>query len=141
MNLEIPYDIKELALDAFVTGSRVICNPPVTDTDLDVAVLVDAGTEPVEFIDLGYTLSNEVMAQVCKAPRNFSAFRRGEVNLVVTSDPVLFERYKLATEWATKLNLKSKRDRAQFFELVKFAPDNGPDLQLPFLSPFPFPFV
>lgn len=136
MNLEIPYDIKELALDAFVSGSRVICNPPVTDTDLDIVVLVDAGTAPVEFIDLGYKDSSGDYAVGMQTTRSFTAFRRGEVNLVVTSDPVLFERYKLATEWATKLNLKSKRDRAQFFELVKFAPDNGPDLQLPFPSPF-----
>lgn len=138
MNLEIPYDIKELALDAFVSGSRVICNPPVTDTDLDVVVLVDVGTAPVEFLDLGYADASGDYAVGMQTSRAFTSFRRGEVNLVVTSDPVLFERYKLATEWATKLNLKSKRDRAQFFELVKFAPDNGPDLQMPFLSPFPF---
>jgi len=103
------------------TGSRVICDPP-EGSDYDVLVYVadpwwapgggwsvctgiDSPTRPAE---LGY-------------PTDFRSYRRGEVNLIVTSDPDFYDRFLAATHVAKRLNLKKKPDRVALFQAVLYA--------------------
>ena len=126
MNLEIPYELKDVGLDWFVTGSRVLCNPPVVNTDLDIVMLVDAGFRDTELTELGYEPNLDCeydagMYSVSPEPNYlFRTYRKGEVNLIVVVGTILFERYRLATEWAKQINFPNKKDRAMFFMLVKY---------------------
>ena len=124
--IQVPEDLKGLYLEALLTGSRVMCSPPVLDTDLDVVLLVECSGDVVLAIkNLGYTLTSDA---TYGAPLDeFVCFRKGDVNLIVTCDVEGFRRWGLATRWCTELNLQSKTDRAAFFTLVRYAPDHPKD--------------
>lgn len=138
VNTEIPYEFKEFVKDCFAGGSRVICNPPVTDTDLDICVLLHDKADLGTLEGLGYVpcpLHYDVMMG---AEYAFCTFRKDEINLIVTCDDALFERYRLATEWATKINIQNKEDRAMFFMLVKYGDRTNVTAKMNPQSNFPF---
>jgi hypothetical protein len=108
-------------IDVALTGSRVICNPPPTDTDLDILMLVDA-----DFKQLAtWTQCAAYMVawdhhNDCDEEMSFEAFRDGEVNYIVTLEPVLFDAFVLATKTATSLNLLEKEKRIALFQFVLY---------------------
>ena len=128
-------------LDAQDTGSRVICDPPVLDTDDDKLLLVKdlehagnwfscngwdncfedwkdkADKDPAEQVDT-YTV------ELADGAR-FQSWRRGTVNVIVTDDEVLHLRSRAATLLAKELNLTDKKDRIRLFRAVKFAENYG----------------
>ena len=125
-----------LLLDCAPTGSRVICCPAVLNTDADFLVLVTelnaAGafflcegwsncfeawkekdnTDPREQQD-SYTVELEGGAR-------FQAWRRGEVNVILTDDVALHMRSRAATLLAQQLALNDKDERISLFRCIKF---------------------
>lgn len=141
----LPEDVCKLAKEYLHTGSSIICNPPVMDTDFDIVMLVDKDNyETSLFTSLGYVLPEcaqtqegidqyrEEMATMQKYAKldnpnylHFFTVRKDDINLIVTPCEVLFKRWWNATVWATTLNLQSKKDRRDFFMLVKYGPESA----------------
>lgn len=113
----------------FETGSRVICNPPVMDTDRDFVIYTDnqrALRKELEF--LGYTYSSKDMEKYkLKATdpfemyNSFDAYRHPDTdeNLIVVSNTQDFRRWRVATQVATKLNLTNKNHRIILFRAIR----------------------
>lgn len=100
-------------------GSRVTCNPAPTDTDMDILVLVSSlrGIRA----DLTNFLRSGPAWKPCgseyeKATR--TAFRYGEINIIVTDDPDHYALFMRATKIAKGLNLMNKDDRIFLFETL-----------------------
>ena len=97
------------------TGSYFICNPPVTDTDKDVLLLVKDSE------DYKHSLLEDCWTGCTgyedKEPHFFAA-RKGEINLIVTDELQWYLRFAAATELAKKLNLLKKEERISLFEQV-----------------------
>ena len=127
--IQVPEDLKGLYLEATLTGSRVICDPPVLDTDLDVVLLVTDGDAVLAIENQGYILTTDAPYGVDL--NGFCTFRKGDVNLIVTRNAAEFRSWVTATRWATELNLQSKTDRATFFDIVRHGPKRPKDLALP----------
>jgi hypothetical protein len=92
-------------------GSRRTCNPAPTDTDDDYLVLVS-------LLDCGdiykWTPGGSAMADPRSNPSTaygFSSFRMGEINIIVTTSELFFERFSEATDICRAWNLLEKTDR------------------------------
>lgn len=100
---------------AFMGGSKVICNPPPTDTDTDYCVLVRRIGDFVdenpdwEFIKEDY----------CGENSTFTTCRRGEYNLLVFSDATEYGACRGATAIAKKANIIDKSKRYRLFETAR----------------------
>lgn len=111
-------------LAAWPTGSRYICNPPVTNTDDDYVLFVeDIKAAYLELLDTNWTIggANNASYTVEDVDNWFSAKKHinGEVvNYIVVSDQDQFSKWVTATELAKKLNLLKKEDRIALFEVV-----------------------
>jgi len=96
------------------TGSRVICNPPVLDTDEDWLVYVP---EPCE-----NDASNWLMlhgARFNEQQKHYPdgiVMWLGNLNIIVISDYSIFYRWVVATYWAKQLGLNDKNDRLKYFQ-------------------------
>lgn len=97
-----------------LTGSRIICNPPIMDTDIDIVVWDRSGTN-FEAYGFDYTSGDGEYLDT-----GFDTYRQGEVNLIVVSDGSMFKAWRVATESAKALNLKSKDDRIRHFQGVLY---------------------
>jgi hypothetical protein len=113
--LNIPVELYE---SMFQTGSTVICNPPVLDTDIDHMIY----TETVRKLD-GY-LRSEGFNYTSKegsgggGDKPIYTYRREKLNLIVTDSNDFFTKFKEATILATKLNLREKPQRIALFEYI-----------------------
>jgi hypothetical protein len=101
------------------TGSRYICNPPVTNTDEDYIVLIN-GSDAVQYLkSLGFVPSiNDDYNNMSKD--RFVSFRRGDINLIVTSSAWFYNNFVKATELAKEFNLTDKKHRIMLFEALLF---------------------
>lgn len=106
-------------------GSRYVCNPPVMDTDLDYLMEVKPGaTRIYEFIEsTGWTLDGSYQ----KHMSDFTSYRKGGVNLVISDNPEFCSVSRFATQVCKALNLSDKYKRVllynsfrDFFTIVKF---------------------
>ena len=104
----------ETVLRSYPTGSRYICNPPPMDTDNDTVYLVNG------YYNWGLSLLKDGWEQCGEYQfgGQFTAFRKGVENYIVTEDEQFFERYVCATEAAKALNLLDKEDRIKLFQAV-----------------------
>lgn len=101
---------------SFPTGSNYICNPPVTDTDIDQMFLVyDLYRAAEELDQLGW--------KECRSKNNneyptdiMLAFRLGVNNALLTDNEEYFNNFYKATEEAKRRNLLNKADRIALFE-------------------------
>ena len=50
--------------------------------------------------------------------RPITTYRKGNFNLIVTDDSSFFDKFKIATEVAKKLNLKEKEQRVALFQYI-----------------------
>lgn len=102
----------------FQTGSSIICNPPVLDTDLDYCIL----TPDLNIFDdiirkIGFiTLDNENYLELGE----FVSYRYAKYNLIVTDSRDFFFRFKNATDVAKALNLLKKEDRITLFKYILY---------------------
>ena len=113
---DVPYELKSVVQDSFSTGSRIICNPPPMDTDLDVVVLVDSSAAVVDLEALGYVVDSS-----CSEYEDTATvpMRKGHVNLIVMWDKETFVRWRLATDVARELNLIDRNDRLACFRVIR----------------------
>ena len=100
---------------SFPTGSNYICNPPVTNTDIDEMFLVtDLNTTEQYLIDNGWK-----MCGVTEYARmNWAAYRKDNLNALITDDPDYFAKFYKATELAKEKNLLKKEDRIALFNEI-----------------------
>lgn len=102
-------------VDIAPTGSYYICNPPVTNTDLDFIVLIEQGTLDAAYTELttkGWVFNG---SRVSGNPSYWFSVMRGKMNLIVTDNALYYERFLEATEEAKRLNLTNKKDRMALF--------------------------
>jgi len=101
-----------LYITSFPTGSNYICNPPVTNTDIDTMYLVsDMEKTYTELVAQGWKYgSNDTYP-----PDLWASFRKGPYNALITYDINHFNAFLKATEEAKRLNLLDKKDRIALF--------------------------
>lgn len=112
------------------TGSREICNPPPMDTDDDWLVLIapEDKEDFLSFFEIG-TISEGDRIQGPSGweiggseppgeESEFKSLKKGEFNIIMTTDPSYFKYFEAATTVAKKLNLLDKRDRIMLFAAV-----------------------
>lgn len=125
--VELLSDLKrEFGCRVEFCGSRVTCDPPPANTDLDVLVeIVDdkpnhgASQKVTDVVALlsvaGFGLDSSAHYQV-SAVDGFMSWKKGEVNLLVSANPEWCARHRLATALCKKLNLLHKPDRIAVFQ-------------------------
>ena len=108
-------------MDFRPVGSRVTCNPPPTDTDEDWLVYVsDLDQMSGDLSMLGFHQDGDPELYVGIDEQHFRSFRRGDVNLVLTSKDTFFDRFMVATSLAKRFNLLEKADRIALFRGVLY---------------------
>jgi hypothetical protein len=122
----LPTDLMVYAADQRTVGSRVTCQPPPTDTDIDVLVLVPRGPiHRIMQID-GWKKDGtkfEAVNYVKKQngyPNYFTSYRKDDVNLIITRHERFYHLFSLATDLAQRLNLLKKPDRIALFQAVLY---------------------
>ena len=99
----------------FPTGSNYICNPPVTDTDIDQMFLVtNLNTTEQYLMDNGW----KICGVTEYARTNWAAYRKENLNALITDDPDHFAKFYHATELAKERNLLKKEDRIELFNKI-----------------------
>jgi hypothetical protein len=138
-----------LVISVAPMGSRVTCNPPPVDTDEDWLVLLDsdevqkrleAGDGMAAFVtlcDFGFNQDGNPESYTGMGEGEFRSWRRGDVNIVTTPDPVFYQKFLDATATAKELNLLDKGDRIALFQDVLYGVRPGDQAQAPELHPFP----
>ena len=121
--INIPQDLWD---GIYQTGSSVICNPPVTDTDIDYVIYTNKEDKLDTFLkSKGYTNScAEEEEEYDLDNEGFSCYRLNNINLIITTDREWYLKWVLATKVARKLNLKVKADRVMLFK--SFLYDEAP---------------
>lgn len=99
------------------TGSHYICNPPVTDTDIDfVCFTNDIGQTFEMLTNGGWTHTNpDDIDKYHGMEKEFLTFRRGNYNLIVTELKSFYSSFVDATEDAKKKNILDKQERIKLF--------------------------
>lgn len=111
-------ELQHLVTDEFHTGSSYICNPPVTDTDIDIVVLTNNREELLNgILRFGGYLQTD--GRYSPSENNdFVSARVGNYNYIVVKDIDTFTRWKKATSLAKALNLRNKEDRITLFKAI-----------------------
>ena len=101
---------------SYLTGSSYICDPPVLNTDVDYIIYTETQTELFYYlVDTGWSLCGNAEYE---GQGEFTAYRKGKFNYIITSNLVYYLRYCAATELAKKLNLLNKADRVELFNWI-----------------------
>ena len=104
---------------SFPTGSNYICNPPVTNTDVDEMFLVDDLQEVnFQLTGLGWTKCGLEEETYQDKPSHWAAYRKENMNALLTTDLKYFMNFFKATEEAKHLNLLNKEDRIALFQKI-----------------------
>jgi hypothetical protein len=109
--LELPFFTQVVPV-----GSRVTCNPAPVDTDADFLCFFsdDAdGHIPTRLLENGYEPHNADYPCDCRS------WRKGEINLIITSSQDFFDKFMLGTRIAKRLNLLNKSDRVDVFKIIR----------------------
>ena len=97
-------------------GSTVTCNPPPQGTDKDYLYLVsDAEVAKQALAEKGFLIEGNGYCG-----DHFTSYRRGNTNLIVTSDENFYNKFLLATRVAKKFNLLRKEDRVTLFQAILY---------------------
>ena len=104
---------------SFPTGSNYICNPPVTNTDVDEIFLVDDLQEVnFQLTGLGWKKCGLEEETYQDKPNHWAAYRKENMNALLTTDLKYFMDFFKATEEAKHLNLLNKEDRVALFQKI-----------------------
>jgi hypothetical protein len=103
----------------FPFGSRYVCNPPTMDTDIDFLVYSKNNiTSKLE--RLGYKLRDYYYGNRPGAGRwKFTSWRKGKVNLVVSSSKELIEVDVIAAHICRRYNIRHKDGRIIVHEAMR----------------------
>ena len=116
--IDIPNDLWE---GIYQTGSSVICNPPVEDTDIDFIICTFQYKELNIFLnENGFTQSCQDNEEYDMESEGFSCYRKDNINLIVTESKDWFNKWVLATKLAKRLNLLKKEDRIVLFKAILY---------------------
>ena len=106
-------------------GSKFVCDPPVMTTDEDYLVFA-VNKIHAELEALGYA-SDSDNTQPSSRPTveddvdwRFESWRRGSINLIVTTAEEFAKKHEAATRVCKKLNLLDKRDRIMIYQAVLY---------------------
>lgn len=124
--------LEELNCSAEMCGSRVTCNPPIMDTDVDYLIQILApnrGDEPSQeqISNVVQTISSFGFMLDCNehyqssAVTGFMSFKLDGVNLLVSANAPWCTRHRAATTLCKRLNLMHKPDRIAVFQAVLYA--------------------
>jgi hypothetical protein len=123
--MENKQDIAELfedtLIDLFPTGSRIICNPPVLNTDEDWMILIQPKSFhlALKLLSKHQFYEGGFMFPINNSPKAVSfKSNSNDLNLLVTDNVEYFDSFRNATKLATKLNLTNKKDRITLFQLA-----------------------
>src|SRR3546814_4124047 len=97
----------DFVLKSHPTGSSYTCDPPVTTTDIDTIILADTGFAPYLMEEGWMPCSGE---QYTDHASNFSAWRKGNLNYIVTTNKKFYKRWVIATKIAKAMNLLDKAE-------------------------------
>lgn len=112
-------DFKLTCLKIASVGSRVTCDPPPTDTDIDYLALVPSmSSADASLVDQGYVTTTDHEYE--GAESNFASYKRGNINVLVTDDDQYYAAFMAATHVAKRLNLMKKSDRICLFQAVLY---------------------
>lgn len=102
------------------TGSRYVCAPPVMNTDIDFLVYTEKVVD-MELREAGYvkTSFSHHGTSGGKPGDPFTGWRRGKVNLVVSSSLQYAETFHTATYIGRLYNLRDKSDRVIIHECLR----------------------
>ena len=104
---------------SFPTGSNYICNPPVTNTDVDEMFLVDDLQEVnFQLTGLGWEKCGLEDKEYDNKPSHWAAYRKENMNALLTTNLKYFMNFFKATEEAKHLNLLNKEDRVALFQKI-----------------------
>lgn len=100
---------------SFPTGSAYICDPPVTDTDIDTMYWVKDiyETDRILLKDGWGSCGDAAYSVGC-----WKAYRNGRYNAIVTSNYEHYIKFYAATELAKKMNLLDKEERIELFGII-----------------------
>jgi len=117
-HIEIP---RQLWVDILHTGSSAICDPPVTDTDIDFVIHSKRPTDLFDWLKIhGYDdCKGEDEAYDAGAGSAFYAVRKGQINIIIVGSEIAYLRWSQATELATRFNLTDKEDRIALFNAIR----------------------
>lgn len=118
--------------DAAPTGSRVICSPPVLDTDEDWLVFVP---ESLQDKAVGWLVNRgaEHSTEQEHYPDGV-CFRLGDLNPILIWDWGHYYRWVVATWVVQKLNPQSKEERTHYFAALVDGSVDTQKLKLPACS-------
>ena len=111
--IQIP---EELYQEVGLTGSSYICNPPVTNTDIDFVIYSQDWDKLHNWCEQNAFKTNFEDYEL----EEFRSYKRGVINLIVTNDATFYKRFVKATEVAKKLNLLDKQQRIDLFDFVMY---------------------
>jgi hypothetical protein len=106
------------------TGSRYNCNPPIMNTDEDFLVWFQTNDHVTLFkflIEIGYVRSSSENDSLSKfSSGEFTSWRRGDTNLIITGNQKFFNLHKLSGQVCKKLNLMNKPDRIMVYHAIMY---------------------
>lgn len=105
----------QLVINWFRTGSSVICDPPVLNTDIDFMILT------YDKRNLTHLLKISGFFQDGRGVYDqglFYSYRKGNINLIITTDKSHFFRFLGATLVSKTLNLRDKDKRIDMFNCL-----------------------
>lgn len=115
-------DVKSMVWHVSLCGSRVTCNPPVLDTDVDVLVHVRYTRQEAlkeKLLSMGYVIEG-AESDYPEDDSAFKSYRKGNVNLIVSPSGEFVRRHRMATAVCTGLNLMLKSDRIKVFNICLY---------------------
>ena len=107
-------------------GSRVTCNPPPTDTDIDTLALLSDPSKMVDAIQcvtpdaVGFEFGGSIVEDPTRQTLRFVSLKRGNENIILTACPEFAKRFLAASHVAKRLNLLHKADRVALFQAVLY---------------------
>lgn len=102
--------------EGFPTGSRTVCTPPVMDTDIDYVVLPKNFSLFLKAANT-YGYSRKTWHDGCDKEKYVSLYN-GDINLIVIRYRDRFNRFRLATKVACRLNILDRDDRHYLFNSI-----------------------
>lgn len=116
---------KSMSLKIIPCGSRVTCNPPPMDTDIDYLVLVDDVEKFSQFLlDNGFFQGGSSIADEANTlldHEKFISFSNDDkINFIVTLSSIFYDRFVLATEVCKTINELRKQCRIVIFQAILY---------------------
>lgn len=112
----------ELFKGIYQTGSSVICNPPVENTDVDFIICTTEETKLHKcLVSGGFEQSCEDEEEYDMESEGFTCYRKANINLIVTDNYKWYLKWVVATKLAKKLNLLQKTQRVDLFKYILYA--------------------